>query len=497
MGIISSLFGGNDAPEPPDPYATADAQGKSNAEAARLEALLNRYNQYTPYGNLIWEQGTGSTFDQAGYDAAMKAYEQALSNYTTNPSSGPLSNGINLIQANWNNEDTSGMTAGGNSIMPVAPTREQFTTTNSPDRWSSKIELDPRVQAILDAQLAISGGLANATNSALSRVSDTFGKGIDTTGLPDLRGKELPDWNAILQGYRGDLYDPSAMIDPRVATSNQANSALQQGLARAGRVAGTDFNYDSAPALPTADAATRQQVEDALYSRMESRLAPKFDQARSRMESDLLNRGITLGSDARASAVDEFNRGENDAYQTAINEAIAGGGTEMQRLFGMGMDARQQGVNEANTLRAQPFSEAGYLSGLNTSAGNEASRAIGMDNAYNTTANALTSQAWSDALASRDQTLQERESMLNEQYQARNQILNELSALRTGAQVSQPQFANQATGTNVAAAPVAQSVYNSYQGDLGNYNASVGTSNSLLDGLARIGAGWATSGFKF
>lgn len=41
-------------PPPPDPYATAAAQSQTNQQTATANAELNRYNQYTPYGNSVY-----------------------------------------------------------------------------------------------------------------------------------------------------------------------------------------------------------------------------------------------------------------------------------------------------------------------------------------------------------------------------------------------------------------------------------------------------------
>lgn len=77
---------------------------------------------------------------------------------------------------------------------------------------------------------------------------------------------------------------------------------------------------------------------------------------------------------------------------------------------------------------------------------------------------------------------------------ARNQPLNELNALRTGSQVSNPQFGQvpqqQATpGANMLGAVQAQGTY-----DQGLYNAGVGQANSANSGLM---AGAATIGAAF
>jgi hypothetical protein len=70
----------------------------------------------------------------------------------------------------------------------------------------------------------------------------------------------------------------------------------------------------------------------------------------------------------------------------------------------------------------------------------------------------------------------------------RNQPLNELNALRTGSQVTNPTF-NQVpqqqttTGANMLGAAQAQGQY-----DTGLYNANVGANNSMMSGLMGLGS---------
>jgi hypothetical protein len=49
-----------DAPSPPDPYATAAAQGQSNRETALYQQRLNMVNQNTPYGHLRYSSVMGA-----------------------------------------------------------------------------------------------------------------------------------------------------------------------------------------------------------------------------------------------------------------------------------------------------------------------------------------------------------------------------------------------------------------------------------------------------
>ena len=86
------------------------------------------------------------------------------------------------------------------------------------------------------------------------------------------------------------------------------------------------------------------------------------------------------------------------------------------------------------------------------------------------------------------------QDQFNNTVAVRNQILNELNALRTGAQAQAPNFASTNSGAQVAPSPIAQSVYNSYQGDMANYNAQVGSDNTTTAALAGL-AGAAMMAF--
>lgn len=91
---------------------------------------------------------------------------------------------------------------------------------------------------------------------------------------------------------------------------------------------------------------SRKRVEEALYSR----LNPSLERDREALETKLANQGIMLGSDLYRQGVDEFTRQSNDARM----QTVLAGGQEQSRLFGM--DTTRAGFN--NTLRQQQFQEA-------------------------------------------------------------------------------------------------------------------------------------------
>ena len=145
------------------------------------------------------------------------------------------------------------------------------------------------------------------------------------------------------------------------------------------------------------------------------RLDPILQQQRSSTETDLLNRGITPGTEAYDRAMKAVGQQENDAYTQMI-------------LQGHG-------------------------------------------------------QSVSDILAER------------------NQPINEISALQSGSQVSQPNFVNNTPTASVAPVDYTGAVNNNFNGQLAAYGAKVSQNNAMIGGLAGLGGaalgGWGSyNGFN-
>ena len=126
------------------------------------------------------------------------------------------------------------------------------------------------------------------------------------------------------------------------------------------------YSYEGLPDAPLADSDARQQSIDALYGQYKSRLDPRFKESGDALETRLATQGIGIGSDAYMKAMGIQSRDRNDAYQTAFNNAIAGGGTEQNRLFGLQGAARTRAIQEYAAQRNAPLNEAAALmSGAN------------------------------------------------------------------------------------------------------------------------------------
>ena len=498
-GVVDAVFGGGpDMPAPPDPIATANAQGAANVEAARVTTALNRANQVTPWGNLTWSRG-GGDWNEQGYNQALQLYNDQLVNYNkalSNSNSSQYDRGYaaepeNFAYYQHQQQLLNGTAPTGQQFTGTAPTGQQstgqftgqFTGTAptapkkedygyNPDAWTSTVTLDPRVQSLLDSSLATSQGLQTAIDNSLASTTSTLSQPIKAPGSIDI--------NRIRQGVEGRYTDLQPSLQASNVLASMGRAGVGEQLSRLRNLYGQDFNYDSAPAMPTADEATRQRVEDALYGRSTARLDPRFAQGQDQLNSSLAAQGITQGSEAYNRELQNFNNAKNDAYSSAMNDAISGSDEAMQRIFTMGLQARQQGVNEANTLRTLPTQEAVALAGISDGLDTSSRNWYGAETAQETA---------KDNSAANEFNLQRtnNQDQFNNTIAARNQILNELNALRTGAQAQMPQFGNTQSGAQVAASPIAQSVYNSYQGELSGYNTQVGSNNAMLGGLANLG----------
>ena len=157
------------------------------------------------------------------------------------------------------------------------------------------------------------------------------------------------------------LYDLSTQAqqtygEAALSQLNQAKSALS-----------SPFSFD-APAMKYGADFTGigdpNQSREAVQAALLARLNPDLERERAGLESRLANQGITQGSEAWRTGMDDYSRQANDARYGAILNA----GQEQSRMFGLGFGqsqfgnaARQMSLQEQLALRAQPINEASAL----------------------------------------------------------------------------------------------------------------------------------------
>lgn len=422
------------APTPPDPNQVSAAQTRSNIETANYNAGLNRVNQNTPWGSLTYTRtpGAGGGFDQAGYDAAMQQWDQS------HPRSPIYAGG---------GENGGGEIVGySDRDMTGAPTRDQFMTTGGPDQWTANITLSPEQQRLLDNDSRIRASFGNMAEVGLDRVRAALGPQFDTSHLTGYR--DVPAGGGA-SGYTGG---------GRYETGANSRFGIQSQL---GDPSARFSEYSG----------DRQRVEDALYSR----LNPQLQRDRNALVQRLANQGIVPGSEAYNTEIQLADQRANDARM----QAILAGGQEQSRLFGMEQAAGQF----ANQAQAQDFGQRYQNATLNNQA-QQQQFAEGL--ARQQQANAANQQNFAQQQAAAEAAQRQRQQQMQEEAFLRGLPLNELNALRTGAQITAPQFTS-VPGTNVTPTDVSGNAYRSYQGQQQNYGQQVGANNNLLNGLFSLG----------
>lgn len=236
--------------------------------------------------------------------------------------------------------------------------------------------------------------------------------------------------------------------------------------------------------------ANVKEVQDALYARIN----PALEQGRTALETRLANQGIQIGSAAYEAAMKNQGQQENDARYGAILNA----NQEQSRIANL--EAQRAGFE--NAAQQQQFGQNAAQTDVNNSAQQQryqqalASGQFGNDALQQMFGNQNTTTAGNNALE--DQTFNAdqakiaaqnaaRSQALNETFAARNQPLNEISGLLSGAQITSPSFVP-TQGQSIPTVDYAGLVNQNYQNQLGAYQAKQAQTQGLLGGLFGLGS---------
>jgi hypothetical protein len=429
------------APAAPDYTAAANAQGAANLASAQASAKLSNPNITSPYGSQTVTYGT-PTFDQAGYDKAMQAYNtgqpvfdavgynKAMSNYK--PTSAPQYIDIALTD-NMGNQTTQNVLNPSYMAMPDkaaytttassgnAPNRADYTTyggdLNVPNITQT---LSPNSQAVLDAQQKTQLGLANLSNNALGTAQNILSTPFQYQG----------------PGVQTALGQPGAIQGAPDASKYLANGQLDlSGVAK----------------MPVNAGMTGQ----------EAIMNPQIQQDDASYANILKNQGITLGSEAYNNAMRVHNQQKNDLLSQAALQGI-----------NLDMSANNQGYNQA--LSSGQFGN--QATGQNYNQGLSSMQA----------GNAAQNQGFNQGLASGQFANTAQQQAYLQQLGQRQMPLNEIAAMMSGSQIQNPQFPAY-NGTQVAPAPIYQAAQNQYSAGLQSAGMENANSNSMNSGLMQLG----------
>ena len=334
-------------PTPPDPVKTAQAQGAINKETALTQQKINMVNEYSPYGS--------SEYTKRGTPGA-DGVQQYSRTTTLDPAQQAIVDKQNAVTNSLNEVAQQQVGRVGEALKDPfsydgVPAAGDTSGARRAAEETSRLA-GQQVSYAGQPAAPTAGGINDAANVAASSVSSPFnlqGSGPSAAGISGAADRAEA---GMAQPFNYEGLSAAA-------NTRGAENAVQT----ATDAYGNPLNYAGAPAAPEADSAARQQVIDSVYNQQASRLDPRFAGEQRAMETKLANSGIARGTEAFSGAMDDFNRGRNDAYQGAQNAAIQAGGREQSRLFGLGTSARQNAISEQNYLRDSAGREQGQLLG--------------------------------------------------------------------------------------------------------------------------------------
>jgi hypothetical protein len=230
------------APAAPDPTATAAAQAQINRETAASQANLNRFDEFTPYGQSTWTQEAPPPLaDFVPTFESQPIYAPGVYHEPEYDDEG------NVEQEGWMED-------------PKITGYKQVQTNEAPDpldptagKWTRTTTLDPEQQALFDKQKAVQSALSDVAVSQTGRVSAALAQPFSYDNVPAA---------GSLAGARAAADRVSQLAGTDFNLQGLAAAPTAQGItsaaARAAQLAGTDFNYAG-----LAPAASAQGISSA------------------------------------------------------------------------------------------------------------------------------------------------------------------------------------------------------------------------------------------
>lgn len=310
-------------------------------------------------------------------------------------------------------------------------TRTFDPATNQPvTQWTQNTTLAPGLQDALESQLGIQAGRSDLASNFMGRVASEYAQPFDYGNLPSMAQANQP----------GSLQTGTTDYTPGLRTGLGSN----------------------APALPQFDANYRDTVAKSLMERM----VPVHERQQNQLETQLANMGFSVGTEGYKRALDELNQRQAGERYNALDAA----GQEAQRLYGMGMGARQQAM-----------SELGF--------GNQAlGQAQGLDLSRMQAQNAAMGQQYGLNQQFADAQNRLRQQAIAEQMQRRGMSLNEMNALLSGQQVQMPQMPSFNAAGRAETPNILGATQMGYDAALGAYNAQQAAGANTLGGLFSLGS---------
>lgn len=352
--------------------------------------------------------------------------------------------------------------AQGAQVNPgdINPKTKKPYDLNSKDivtRYNQNVELTPEQQALFNQGQRINAGLGNlAENQGMSQITSALNNpltsdidivsSVPTTAGEMTRGVEMPELQRSIVNNAGQLV--KSVKDPQLL---------------------------------------QQETTDALYKANTQFLDPQFQRGQADLENKLANQGITPGSEAYNRAMQDFGNQKQQAYESARNQAVAGGMNAAQGMFGMNL----QGGQFTNQALGQEFGQGATSANFANQAALQGFGA-GMQNA-NLNNQVLQQLFGQNVSGANLQNAASNQQLTQEQLRQQAPI-NIINALRSGQQMQVANIPNVAVSAPGQMANVSGADYLGAANAIGNYatnaaQANAATTSGIMSGVGSIAGG--------
>ena len=517
--------GKSSSPPPPDYTGAAQATAAGNLDAARATAAANKVNQVTPYGNLTYTA-----------NPTKDAYGNTL--YTATTTLSPAQQQI-LNQQNTLNSGLLGTAQSGLTYANQVLSSPGVDMSALPAIDSSAMSNLPALQSNVNGgQYATGYGVQNATGNVANPSLQT------STGANQLAGGTVNNPN-VASGL--NLAGNPKMLSSINSAGNIQNAINTSGLPSYGIDPGQTYSDAIMKRLQPQIAQQSAQSDAQLANQGIARGTEAYNNAKRDLtqgQNDMLTSAIINGMNTGLQA-NQQQFGQNAAQQAAINNAQAQGFGQNAQQASFQNAANQQGYNQALGLGQFYNQAAGQQFGQNLSAQQLANQAANQNNALaqsnaqfanqaantqfgqNLSAQQLANQAaaqntgnaanlaafqnqavgqqFNQGLANAQLGNQANLQGFNQQLQnaqlqntaqqqgftqaAYNQMqpINVINALRSGTQVTSPQFTNTPLQAQTAGPDLLGAASQGYNAQLGAVNANNAATGNFMGGLMGLG----------
>ena len=445
------------APTPPDPYATASAQSKSNIDTANAAATLSNANQVTPWGSQTWTQAPANP-----------------GKWT------PGTEGRQNEDGSWT-EGTPGK-----------------WTEGSPGQWTSTIALSPEQQDLLNSDNQISKLMAQLGLTQAGKAADSLAS-----------QQSLPLASSINMGGLTD-FQRSVGTGPMQGSIDTSGT---ENLTRGVDASGIQKKLNADPAalrVMAKDLSAGNPNQTAAYNMQKQYLDSDYGQRESSLENKLIQQGVLQGSDAWNKATQNLGQQRTFDYNNAFNNSFATGLAAGGQQFDQELAGNNQYFNQdlasgdfVNRAQGQQFGQNFANAELNNrAAGQLAQQRMGQAELANSAqgqsfmqdfANAGLSNSSNQSLFNAKIDLAELNNRASaQQIQQEQAPINLLNALRNGSQVTSPNF----TGTpqqNVANTDIAGLINNQFGSQMNEYNNQFNSAQSNRNSTTQAAGSLASS----